>query len=407
MQLAFRSCLARRVFPSSMLSIRWESLRVGLGILVALSFSTHAWPAGHPRAWGVSNSGRGASATAFDFYYQGKKRTLSDLPVELASAVGKSVDSCGAWAESQGYSLTLDPSGRVLLASERGGKKVKKELGLVKETLELVDSWIPEPVEFPKLWQKENGAQESQEWGWLGDPLREAIPIVFILKKGAHLESLLGSLAQTAPAIQPMLRGAGALSGFTLPTPLVTAYLESGAILEEYSTQHELVHRLTHLLMLQRAGRIPQWLLSGLCWEAEWGLGDGIWCFPWRDEFVFTVEHVAWPRLARDHAKAVGRKGILGAEDLFALQRRRFVRKDAVLAFGAASFLARKHTEHLSTFLRELAADRARGTYQDLGEYWNLDPSYTTSTERQLEILQGLVGEDVLKEVTAYLCKLR
>jgi len=345
-----------------------------------------------------------SAADTHEVYYKGTKLQVADLPEGMAPGVTTAIDSCAVWSKNSGYALTLDPSGRVLLVCRRTGEKLNKELELVESVLGRVDAWVPEPVAFPKEWQTQGN---TQTWGWLGEPRAEAIPIVYILSGESQQEALLESLADTAPALESMVEGASKLSGFTLPVPLVTAYLESAAILKEYSPPNELVHRLTHMLLIQRAGRIPQWLLSGLAWEAEWSLGIGIWCFPWRDEFVFNVEHVAWQRLARDHAMAEGRTENLAVETLFALGRKRFVREDAILAFGCGAFLAREHPKVIRKFMAELSLDRARGTYHDLGGgSWKLDPSYETSVDRQLEILQELVGGDVLNELTAYLRQL-
>lgn len=343
-------------------------------------------------------------ADTHEVYYKGEKWQVADLPEGLAPGVATAIDACAVWSKNLGYSLTLDPSGRVLLVCKRVGKRLKKELDLVESVLGRVDVWVPEPVAFPKEWQTQGN---TQTWGWLGDPRAEVIPIVYILSGELQQEALLESLADTAPALESMVDGASKLSGFTLPVPLVTAYLESATILQEYSPENELVHRLTHMLLIQRAGRIPQWLVSGLAWEAEWNLGRGIWCFPWRDEFVFNVEHVAWQRLARDHAMAEGPTKNLAVETLFALGRKRFVRADAILAFGCGAFLAREHPKVIRKFMEELSLDRARGVYHDLGDSsWELDWGYETSIDRQLEILQELVGDDVLNELTAYLRQL-
>jgi len=345
-----------------------------------------------------------SSADTHEVYYKGTKLQVADLPEGMAPGVTTAIDACAVWSKKMGYSLTLDPSGRVLIVCKRVGEKLEKELDLVESVLGRVDAWVPEAVAFPKEWQTQGN---TQTWGWLGDPRAEAIPIVYILSGKLQQEALLESLADTAPALESMVVRASKLSGFTLPVPLVTAYLESAAILQEYRPLNELVHRLTHMLLIQRAGRIPQWLVSGLAWEAEWNLGTGIWCFPWRDEFVFNVEHVAWQRLARDHAMGDGPTKNLAVEDLFALGRKRFVRADAILAFGCGAFLAREHPKAIRKFMAELSLDRARGTYHDLGGgSWELDPSYETSIDRQLEILQELVGDDVLNDLTAYLRQL-
>jgi hypothetical protein len=338
-------------------------------------------------------------------HYKGTKLEVADLPEGIAPGVNAAIDMCAVWSKNSGYSLTLDPSGRVLLVCKRAGKKLKTELDLVQSVLERVDAWLPEPVAFPKDWQ---GKGNARTWGWLGDPRAEDIPIVYILSGESEQRALLEMLADIAPYVEPMIEGASELSGFTIPAPLVTAYIETATILEEYSPPHELVHRLTHMLLVQRGGRVPQWLVSGLAWEAEWDLGKGIWCFPSRNEFVFNVEHTAWQKLARDRAKCLNRKESFTTEALFALKRERFVREDAILAFGCGAFLARKHPKVIREFIAELSLDRSRGSYHDLGGgRWELNPSYSTSPERQLEILHELLGDDVLSDLTTWLQRLK
>ncbi|MEC8496252.1 MAG: hypothetical protein VXZ39_15090, partial [Planctomycetota bacterium] len=73
----------------------------------------------------------------------GKKTPLGELAGSLGDAVSEEATRWAAAADSIGAGLHVVAGGRVLLVTHSTKRKLKKELALIGDTLELVDELLP------------------------------------------------------------------------------------------------------------------------------------------------------------------------------------------------------------------------------------------------------------------------
>ena len=326
---------------------------------------------------------------------------IDELPAELGDEPGKAARAWTDWCAEHRYAMELDDGGRVLLVTAVGSTKRAKARALVKKTSKQFDKILPAPTETA------GHPGEVAQWGAGSTPLDHETAVLFVLRDADDQARLLEELARKHSYLSGWTESAKNFVGFVLERPLVGAYLESAANLKEWRPENELVHRLTELLFLRRFGRQPWWLQQGIAWNVEIATLKGVYCFPYRSEFIYATEHGAWP----DNVKGLyTRKGKdakpLDLERLTNWTRGSYRSQEAWTAWGAAHFLIKEQGAALPAFLRELHRYRDEHDRADNGDgTWQRVVGYEIAVDVLQEMMERHFGADVLLEAGTYLGK--
>jgi hypothetical protein len=250
----------------------------------------------------------------------------------------------------------------------------------------------------PKAWGSGSGAPDSQT------------AVLFILHDEKDHGALLDHLEKNVPYLKDWISGARKQTGLTLEDPLVGAFVENASGQEEWNGDHEVLNRAVQLLLLRRFGQQPNWLVQGLAWEAEMAFDQSVYCFPYRDGFVFATEHTSWPSDLRIAFKDRAAKP-LQVEELSRWQRGTWDGEAAPLAWGFVRVLCelQKSKERaLSKLLEEFRAIRDQKDRQPTGATtWKSIEGWSMAPEDQEAALVAHFGKDVLKKATASLRTLK
>ena len=376
--------------------------------------------------------------------HDGRPYPIAELPEELGDAPRAAARAWAAWCVENEYRMELDEAGRVMLVTPNKSKKASKLMRLAEKTTKRFDELLPPPAPategaapLPEAPEDapdgeggdgedrdrdgdgdggagEEGATDGDDWflpetqwGTGTTPLDTETAVLFVLRDPRDQAKLLDALAAKHDYLAGWARGAKDLIGFVLESPLVGAYLENAPILEEWRAENELVHRLTELLFLRRFGRQPWWIQQGVAWNLEHDLEKGMYCFPYRNEFVYAVEHDAWPDSVRNLYKRKGKEvAPLDLDVLVKWNRGSFQSVAAWTSFGAAHYLMHEQHDAFPAFLMDLRAYRDQHERKDNGDgTWTRIIDYEVPRDALLERMQARFGADVLEDAGAYLGK--
>lgn len=346
---------------------------------------------------------------AVEVVWKGRTTDLETIERELGAQPVEAVRTWGPFALDREAVLHLSPDGRVLLVTHSDGNQLKKELELIARTSELVDAILPLPERADATEgaapedtsAEEGGAEEgAAEPLYVPRPMDDATVVLVQSSDQEEYVLVLEKLVASEPYLEAFGLSARRLAGFTLVRPLVATWIESLDGQEEWDVRNELVHRLAHLLVARRFGELPFWLESGIAWHVEEELMKGIYCFPYRNQFVFATEHSAW---TAELASAFRRREAPFFEDLCAWQRGTYRGAQARQSFGFARFLAEHHRAEFGAILDDLFDLRSRhGVVVHDDGTWELIPGWEAPAADQLAVFQRHLGEDVLSEVATY-----
>jgi hypothetical protein len=394
-----------------------------LSLALLLTAATLPLPAGRARGGEVS------------VHWGKKSYTLEELPPELGPGPAVAVGAWADWVESHDYRMDLDPEGRVLLISSRKNGKVKRQLQLIASTSERFDELFPAPPKSdpapaagdgaPRSWQDDGEIPEdpggappwgggearpqtpstSFEWGAGTWPVDTETCILFVAHDEADYADILDSLGELQEYLRPWVETGKRYTGFVLESPLVGAYIENAAGMEEWDPDNEVVNRVTQLLFVRRFSQQPYWLVLGVAWQLEFELRKGIYCYPYRDEFVWATEHTGWGSVLRDRFK--DRKGEPLCTDEFSGWRRgSYDDVHAKLSYGLVDFLVRFHPERLSGFAEALRRFRDEDNRIELGNgSWARKPDYVLPDEELTRLLKEHFGPYVLTDASEFFRK--
>lgn len=377
-------------------------------------------------------------------HWRQDEHALDALPADLPAAAAAALEQWAAWAAEREYGLYLDDPGRVLYIAEEGDKA----LALIGRTTEFFDARLPAPVREPA----EGGGATRTEGPWEGPaeqpaPAEDVIPddpesaapaaprapttsatpawqsswgagsdaldrdtIVLLELDPDGYAAALGHLVDLRPSLGVWATSARASVGFVLESPLTGAWLhgKGGEGGEEFSPEAELVHRLTDLLLLRRFGRQPYWIAKGVCWQAEMKVRGGIYCYPFRDEFVYVVEHEGWPIEVRNLVKKDFKKEALTIGHLSALRRGHWSGQAARLAFGGMAWLLENRAVDLPAVLEQLRLTYELESRIDKGGgLWERDVSYEVPDDAVQQAFEEHLGPKIWAELTEGLKNLR
>ncbi len=311
-----------------------------------------------------------------ELLYQGKGYAPNALPVQLSAEHKEQLAPWLEWARANDSRGELDASGTVLLLVPASEGRNQARLELVDRTLKSLDSALGKPA----------GAQ----------------PALLILAQAQRTQTM-GSLAESIAKSRPELSGWASnvhlSGGFLLSQPLIGAWTLEGEGREEFDPAGELVHRLAKLYCMQRFGRLPHWIATGIAWHLELSERRKITCFPYRNDFVSVNGHDGWESdLGSEFQKRA--KQPLEFQDLAALARGSYQETAAAKAWGAASYWMTARTPGLAAALAELgAAYETESVITKPDGSWERDVHFELSPARQTEILSKHLGPAWLGEL--------
>jgi hypothetical protein len=265
--------------------------------------------------------------------WRGAETTTGRLPAELPAAARAAIDEWKGWCAERGYRFDLDEAARVLFVSRKDNSRRETQLELVQACAARFDRELPVPKRLPDPRPKpeappapkpktgplpedpeEEGAHPWKlappsperttrtpttfSWGAkTGAPSDTETVVLVLVRHQKDFERLLAEIGKLNPLLADWAKSARALQGVVLGDPLVAAYLELPDGVEEWDPDHELINRLARLLLLRRFAELPNWFVQGYAWHMEFALRNAVYCFPWRDEFVWATEHTGWDKI--------------------------------------------------------------------------------------------------------------
>jgi len=257
----------------------------------------------------------------------------------------------------------------------------------------------------------------SWEEIWSDDDTHEHLgkgtAVLLEMREGSDYEKLLWRLVLDDPTLKDWAQTAKDQYGFSIPRPLTAAWIEGGRINEEWNAKSELVHRTVGLLMWRNFGELPFWFQLGLCWHVEMELCDGVWCFPYRDGFVWASEHTGWGRTLSSRMRR--RRDVpFSLGDVTRMTRKVVRTKESdvpyrdeyLLTWGTVRALAWNtdlsfQLSKLCEALREHRLEKGRRWVDK--ENWELILGYSIPVEEQTAIFEEVFGDGVWATLDAAL----
>lgn len=362
--------------------------------------------------------------------WKGRAHDVARLPLAFPAEARAALELWGPWAAEHGYRMDLTDDGRVLLVTDHGDGRVERELELVARAAELFDRTLPAPPraapetaaaapadaplpedpgplpedpEVPVSAPRRTVAGPAPPTAW-GTAVFEPdahTATILVTRNERDFSALLDDLAERRPYLADWAADARRFPGFVLADPLAGAYAEAAAGQEEWSADNELVSRVARLLLLRRFGQQPNWVVQGWAWYTETSLLGTVYCFPWRDEFVFVTEHADWDRdLERRYED---REDALAPREFMAWKRGVYESGPARVSWGVVSFLAAHRAEAFPLYLEDLRLLRDAGNRVEQGDgTWVRDPDFVLPAEDQARLLRERAGEGVFEELVRY-----
>ncbi len=329
--------------------------------------------------------------------WNGKTYDVTTLLPLLKEATRPAVAMWNQFSESHDYRMWLTADERALLVLPRTHKKVKAWLELIHKTCEFVDRSIPVPApppqtpdkkdEPPMFWFDAEGRFEVD-----GRKLDEGTVILLETRDKLEYLKMIDFIVAADPSVADLLEPSRQAVGFVSEKPWVGAWLAGSEDLEEWSPENELVHRLAHLLLIRRFGSLPLWLKLGYAWAVEIEVRKSIWCFPYRNEFVFEVEHTRWESDLRRWFQRRAERPLEMAE-ILALKRGSWNPEASLLAYGLTAFLMRAYPQELPKVIEALRIAQRRSAVR-----FNPDGTWTASAESQLD---GGIQQEILSQLAS------
>ena len=379
----------------------------------------------------LSLGGTAVAQSKVPIQWKGKRLDVAALPKDLGAAPAAAITQWEPWAKKAGYRMDLEATGRMLFLSPASGSRGAKVAQIAGNAASWFEEALPKPQprtgeasttpagatpkspevipEDPEApppgSENQPKAKPASTWGSGSTEPDSQTATLIALADEADQKSLLAFISAAVPALAEWAAQASKEVGFVLEVPLVAAYVENASGQEEWNPDHEVLNRAVRLLTLRRFGQLPNWLVHGIAWEAEHAADGSIWVYPYRDEFVYTVEHTAWPLELANEFKDRGRSP-LAIEELTSWKPRTWDGACARHAFGFVHYLSASNKARISDFLEDLRRYRdANNRKPGADETWIRDPNWEPPAQAQEAILRARFGEKVLEEASVWLAK--
>jgi hypothetical protein len=367
-----------------------------------------------------------------------KRLDPAALPADLPEPARLAVEAWYPWSRDHAYKLDLDRTGRVLLITRESNDRIGQQLEFVDQVLARFEGELPPPaarleVPVPGAKKKEpepppvakgepvpedpegedhpwklaptkpaertSAAPTVTTWGAQGAPPDSQTVVLFVVRDQDDFVALLKHLASKYPYLAAWSAEAKVNQGFVLGEPCVGAYLELPDGVEEWDPDNELVHRIARLLVLNRYGELPNWFLLGYAWHLEIALRKGVYCFPWRDEFVWATEHGGWPSAAR----ARYAKERIKPADFMGFVRGKYIDEMAKASWAMAAYLVAKEHAKLPALLEEVRVYRLEhGRIAEGEDRWRKDTEYEIPVSEQAKLFTKHLGEGYLQRASVF-----
>jgi hypothetical protein len=285
-----------------------------------------------------------------------------------------------------------------------------KEADEVAPTEPDPDAPLPEDPDAPPVPWELDGLEppaprverEAYVWG-VESVAPDTQTIVFLIAlRGRDYLSALDFLAQKYTYLRDWVEEASNLTGCALEWPLFGSYVELASGQEEWDPDNELVHRTAQLLLWRRFGQQPHWLMRGWCWYSEMAIRKAVYCFPFRDEFVWADEHTGWVRQLKTRFR--DRPGrALKIEEFATWQHGTYVDAPAKVSWGVVRFLANVHGESFPRILEAFRKYRDEENRVPTGEgTWERARDFEIPLAVQERVLREHAGESFFEDAQRY-----
>jgi|GEM_PF-1165861 len=380
--------------------------------------------------------------------WKNKEATTAKLHADLPKPAFDAISRWTAFCSAKQYRMDLDAQGRVLLLTPAKRGRTQETLSVIGRAESWFDGLLPpvprasaapaaapngagapppekkpsgtpipedpegpppnapksggttgmKPATPPSIWGSGSGAPDSQT------------AVLIVLHDEKDYAGLLDHLESSVSYLKDWVTEARKQTGLTLEDPLVGAFVENASGQEEWNGDHEVLNRVVQLLTLRRFGQQPNWLVQGIAWEAEMAFDKSVYCFPYRDGFVFATEHTSWPSDLRIAFKDRAAKP-LEIEELSEWKRGTFDPEAAPVAWGFVRHLAeaQKTKERaLSALLEELRSLRDLKDREPTSPTtWKRKNGFTLDPKDQETAILTAFGKDVFKKATVSLRTLK
>ena len=230
------------------------------------------------------------------------------------------------------------------------------------------------------------------------------MPVLVQLEDPAGLGRIKAHLGAEYPYLAGWAASGERGVGFVLEQPLAAAWPREvpGVEKSEWKPANELTNRLAQALLIQRAGRLPQWLTQGLAWHVELSVRRSIYCFPFRAGFVGKKEHKGWAKPLRALMAERGERP-LAMRELTDWPRGTYDDRHAALAWGAGTLLAKYFPDALPGILADFEErTKAGGRITNADGSWEAVPDYEIPADEQLTILDARLEVRFLEELARF-----
>ncbi len=382
-------------------------------LLLAGSWPIAAWstPSSPPAAAPLVAIPVAATPTVL---WEEKHHRVDKLPEDLVAGAREEIGKWATWAEENDMSMALTDDQTILFISD-DKNLLKDRLDVLYEAQEKTETLL-----FGKggrkAFERERAKREATPTtGELSDPApkppadsiidySQGTITIFEVADRLQMKEVLTRLASDHEYIRSWLAVADSHTGFTFEVPLVGLWLETPEQ-EEWDPNAELINRAAQLLVTREYGPMPYWLRMGIAWNVEFEMLDGLWCFPYRSEFVFTTEHTAWPSELKDRY-ADRDEFELQPDEFMDWQERSYNGDKGRVAFGVVHFLAEHQDKELPNLLAALRDSYAVGSVEVAQDgSWKRKGDYKIPLEEQQKLMIAGTRADLMPEVTTYLRK--
>lgn len=313
---------------------------------------------------------------------------------EFAGKLTAQLERYADWATETEYHVALSDNAIAVLFTE-SAKIGKRRMKLVEKTLDSFAEVVPTPerdaksVTYPKF-----------DWGTGPTPPDTEPVLLFEVRKDRDYRSLVVAAEKTGVLDPSWGRVMSENPGFIDPLIWAAGWQESPngfEVGDVWRTEHELVNRLSRLLLHRSFGMQPVWFRVATAWIIEQEVLKGIYSFPYRHEFVGVGEHKGWKNELRQLFKR--RKGeALGADEFATWKRGTWDDDTAAVAWGLATLLHRTEPGRLGAL-----AEAFRLGYKDATiKGRNYTPIEQLAPAAQEEILTRVAGPEVLTEACEF-----
>lgn len=353
----------------------------------------------------AASNAPGGRPGAADVRFGSRTFAVDKLPETVGEPARAAIEQWAVWAGERKFKMQLTEDQRVLLIHKKSSPGT--ELKWIERAVTAFDAALPAPppgsAEAEPSTGESGGGIDDENWSvsWSTPFVPDSQTAVLLaVKDPKDYSALIDRVVILNAALEdwaPLARGQ---AGCVLGEPLLAAWFEGAPDLEEYSLEAEIINRVVQVMLLRRFGTQPYWLTAGLCWHLEEELRGGIYCFPYRAEFVSVNDHTGWDTTLvnafRDREQSP-----LRIEELCALRRGSFDMLSAQIAFGTARHFVKYEREKLPALLHAMRRARDEHGRVEQGDgTWTISGEYELTPELQKQCIEQQLDAGVWARLT-------